>query len=371
MKIRYVIMAVAAMLVCSTMSAELAPEAKKQQLGSEATPVSKTGSQSSRTATVVVSREVIPVGKPSDQKDKKKKDKKDKKNNKENKNLTAQSSEKSAPKKEEKKDKKHKKNKEHKPTVNLKELAANVKGQWTLVSIGKNGVTDDIDIPYIIFEPDKDNAGRALPTGMAYVSNGHKIINARYTLSENAVTFTGPVASQDVTKTVKYERDMNKVLDPRKSENKVKMTLTHKLNEFDLSFNDNSNRPMLSFVRHDIGFMDGKWQVNELYGENVHDVQANLCIDVAQQRIHGNTGCNYFNGDLAVTPYEPSSIDFSGMVVDSHGGKKVRQERLMLVALEEANSYLKLSDTSIALINSHGKQVMKLNLIERTPRRRR
>ena len=59
------------------------------------------------------------------------------------------------------------------------------------------------------------------------------------------------------------------------------------------------------------------------------------------------------------------------MVVDSHGGKKVRQERLMLVALEEANSYLKLSDTSIALINSHGKQVMKLNLIERTPRRRR
>ena len=75
MKIRYVIMAVAAMLVCSTMSAELAPEAKKQQLGSEATPVSKTGSQSSRTATVVVSREVIPVGKPSDQKDKKKKDK--------------------------------------------------------------------------------------------------------------------------------------------------------------------------------------------------------------------------------------------------------------------------------------------------------
>ena len=355
MKIRYVIMAVAAMLVCSTMSAELAPEAKKQQLGSEATPVSKTGSQSSRTATVVVSREVIPVGKPSDQKDKKKKDKKDKKNNKENKNLTAQSSEKSAPKKEEKKDKKHKKNKEHKPTVNLKELAANVKGQWTLVSIGKNGVTDDIDIPYIIFEPDKDNAGRALPTGMAYVSNGHKIINARYTLSENAVTFTGPVASQDVTK----------------SENKVKMTLTHKLNEFDLSFNDNSNRPMLSFVRHDIGFMDGKWQVNELYGENVHDVQANLCIDVAQQRIHGNTGCNYFNGDLAVTPYEPSSIDFSGMVVDSHGGKKVRQERLMLVALEEANSYLKLSDTSIALINSHGKQVMKLNLIERTPRRRR
>lgn len=349
MKIKHLILAVTAALMAGTAGAESLPGARNQSLGSEATPVSKVNARTVQGKTVVVSREVVPVGSKND--GKAEKQDKDKHAN--------------------KKDSKNKKGRNQKPSVNISQLARNLSGKWTLVSIGKNGITDDVDIPYIIFEPDRDAAGHLLPRGKVYASNGHKIINAGYAITDNAVTFTSPVASQDLTKTVKYERDMNKVIDPKKTEQKVKMTVTPKLNEFDLSFNDNSNRPMLTFVRHDIKFMDGKWQVNELYGEAVSDKEANVCIDVEQQRIHGNTGCNYFNGDITVVPYEPSSIGFSGMVVDSYGGRKARQERLMLVALEEANSYLKLSDTSIALIDTRGRQVMKLNLVARSPRSRR
>ena len=234
-----------------------------------------------------------------------------------------------------------------------------VKGDWAIETVyGKDAVGEKA--PYLKFVSEEHRV---------YGNNGCNVLNATYTYNPKDSTISfGEMATTMIlcSKEGLTDYEINTALGAVKY-----YTWRIDNSDYYLYFYNEAHREVMRLMHQNFDFLNGTWQVTRIEDQAVNVPDMKFVIDVDEGKLHGNTGCNYFNGDLAVTPYEPSSIDFSGMVVDSHGGKKVRQERLMLVALEEANSYLKLSDTSIALINSHGKQVMKLNLIERTPRRRR
>jgi len=83
-------------------------------------------------------------------------------------------------------------------------------------------------------------------------------------------------------------------------------------------------------------------------------------LDIAELKIHGNTGCNYFNGEIYIYPNKANAIDFSKMGVTRMACPKTAQETAMLVALEQTQTVVKSDKGHAILLDSTGKEVMKL-----------
>jgi heat shock protein HslJ len=135
-------------------------------------------------------------------------------------------------------------------------------------------------------------------------------------------------------------------------------------NQTILTLTDTESHSTLTLCRHNMQFLNGQWQVTDINGKGVNDEEANIFFDVNELKIHGNTGCNFFNGSILIDPAVSNSINFSGMQVTRMSCPKLDQERLMLVALEETATAVKNSDGTISLRNSAGKTVLKLKKVE-------
>ena len=89
-------------------------------------------------------------------------------------------------------------------------------------------------------------------------------------------------------------------------------------------------------------------------------VPCNIFFDVAEGKVHGNTGCNYFNGKLYISPDRSNALELSNMGVTRMACPKTAQETSMLVALEETASAIRGNGNQVILLDKNGKQVMTL-----------
>ncbi len=82
----------------------------------------------------------------------------------------------------------------------------------------------------------------------------------------------------------------------------------------------------MTLRRHNMEFLNGNWRVTAIDGQPIDDEEANVFIDIAELKIHGNTGCNYFNGAIYIDPARTNAIDFSDMGVTRMACHKAEQE---------------------------------------------
>lgn len=64
-----------------------------------------------------------------------------------------------------------------------------------------------------------------------------------------------------------------------------------------------------SEVKTDVKALDGKWKVVEVKGEKVtEEGQPLMEFNMAEKKLHGNTGCNLFNTTITLDPQDISSL---------------------------------------------------------------
>lgn len=228
------------------------------------------------------------------------------------------------------------------------EIAKAVAGEWAITAAGTMKISRDEDMPYICFVPDENRF---------YGSDGCNVLNGVYTVEGKTMTFRNVLATMRYCPGNDFEQKINAVVC---DDNVVTLTMTRHKDRMVLDLRDSAGHKVLTLTRHNMDFINGYWFVKTVYGKSVKDEEANIFIDVNEQKIHGNTGCNYFNGNIHIDAANPGNIGFSGMAVTHMACDKGDQERNMLLAFEDTASAKDAGDGTVKLYDHHGREVIVL-----------
>ena len=225
-------------------------------------------------------------------------------------------------------------------------------GEWRVTGVGKINITAEEDVPYVHFGPD----------GRFYASDGCNIINGNYVLrSDGSMGFSGVLSTMKYCPDVEYSALIASMFN---DEARPTVDCRRIGQDTYLYFKDKSGNTMMTLRRHNREFLNGNWRVTAIDGRAIDDEEANIFIDIAELKVHGNTGCNYFNGDLYIDPQRSNAIDFSDMGVTRMACPKGDQERQMLVALEETKTAIAGDrEDTVLLLDKAGKAVLTLKRI--------
>ncbi len=230
-------------------------------------------------------------------------------------------------------------------------IASQLNGEWRIVKVGDTKVSGDDDMPYINFEAS---------TGKFYSSNGCNILNGNYKVDTDKIAFSGVISTMKYCEWVKYDSAITAVLS---GESPVKVTITKLGSDYYLAFLNPSGKEMMTAVRDNMGFLNGNWQIVSVRGKAIDDEEATIFIDVPALKVHGNTGCNYFNGEVYINPDKSNAIDFSNMGLTRMACPKFEQEQAIMLALEETATALDRGDGNVILLDNAGKELMTLKSI--------
>lgn len=226
-------------------------------------------------------------------------------------------------------------------------------GQWQITGVGNTKIAEDENMPYFFFEPAK---------GRFYASDGCNIINGDYVLrSDGKLSFAHTATTMKLCPDIPYADAIAACI----NDNSTYTAETQHLgNETYINLKNNEGKTALTLRRHNMEFLNGNWQVTSISGKPVTNEECNIFIDIAELKVHGNTGCNYFNGTLYIDPTRTNAIDFSNMGVTRMACPDSAQETAMLVALEEAATAIEgKKENSVLILDRKGRQLMTLKRI--------
>lgn len=236
-----------------------------------------------------------------------------------------------------------------KGTPNQPTVEELVGGKWTISSVQSVTIDAEDDAPYVQFDTN----------GRFYGSNGCNILNGNYLLrSDGVMVFSQVLSSMNLCPDNNYGYLINAVLS---DESRPVVECQRIGQDTYLSFLDDKGKTIMTLRRNNMEFLNGNWQVTSIDGNAIDDPEANIFFDVAELKVHGNTGCNYFNGDIYFDPQRSNAFDLSNMVLTRMACPKTSQETAMMVALEDASTAIAGTDeNTVLLINSAGMQLMTL-----------
>ena len=219
-------------------------------------------------------------------------------------------------------------------------------GEWTIVGVGKTSITDREEMPYITFDD-----------GKIYASNGCNVLNGGYALSNGRLSFSKMASTMRYCPDVPFEHDINVVIADGTS---YPVRIERVGHESYLYLLDGAGRKLMTARRHNMGFLNGQWLVTSIDGNPVDDEECNIFFDIAEGKVHGNTGCNYFNGNIYINSDRSNALELSNMGVTRMACPKTAQETAMLVALEQTASAIQGSDRQVMLLDKNGKKLITL-----------
>ena len=224
-----------------------------------------------------------------------------------------------------------------------------VGGKWTIASVQSVTVEAEDDAPYMQFDTN----------GRFYGSNGCNILNGNYVLrSDGVMVFSQVLTSMNLCADDQYGYLINGVIN---DEVRPIVECQRIGQDTYLTLMDDKGKTLMTLRRNNMEFLNGNWQVTSIDGTAIDDPEANVFFDVAELRVHGNTGCNYFNGDIYFDPQRSNAFDLSNMILTRMACPKSAQETAMMAALEDASTAIAGTDANtVLLINAAGKQLMTL-----------
>lgn len=230
-----------------------------------------------------------------------------------------------------------------------KASSRNLDGQWLIIQVGATAVDRDEDMPYIIF----DRSGRF------YGNNGCNTINGSWRLSDkDTFTFGDVISTMRYCPDVDFQHAINVVL----SDTTVQARFSDIGTESFIDILSYGGKTAMRLRRANIDFLNGHWAVEAINGSTVSEL-ADIFFDVAERKLHGNTGCNYFNGDIYLDHRRPNAVDFSNMAVTRMACPNTTQETAMLVALEQTTTAISGGRDRVMLLDDDGRELMTLRRI--------
>ncbi len=245
-------------------------------------------------------------------------------------------------------------NREHSDINRTKNLTVEqlTNGQWTISAIGSRTVVAEDNAPYIVFASD----------GRFYAGDGCNVLNGDFVLrSDGKLIFNNVLSTMQFCPDVPYADMLAPIISDGASYN-----VDYRCIDGDtfLFLNDANGKSALKLRRHSLEFLNGNWQITRAEGKEINDEEANIFIDIAALKVHGNTGCNFFNGDLYLDPSRSDAIDFSNMGITRMACYKAEQNRAIMVALEQTVSAKTGKNDNIAIfLDGNGKEQMTLKRI--------
>lgn len=227
-----------------------------------------------------------------------------------------------------------------------------INGEWTIETVGTTHIVRDEDVPYIFFD---------VAESSFYASNGCNILNGVFTLADDRLTFLNILTTMKYCADTPFDAEINTVIADGRT---VVVRCDRVATEGLMVLEDEHGRQLMTLRRHTMEFLNGSWRVIEINGEKVDNDDMTVFIDLAELRIHGNTGCNFFNGNIRIEPGLTNGISFSSMGVTRRMCENADLERRMLVALEECTTAVSSGDNKAILTTNGGKSSLKLVRIE-------
>lgn len=232
-------------------------------------------------------------------------------------------------------------------------IADRIAGEWVIVSAGGKQIPSTDDMPYVTFEKS---------TGKFYASNGCNIVNGAYKVNAN-----GTLSFSNTLSTMKYCGDLGYdalITSALAGEEPVSVKIDKVGHESFCRFYNTKGTEIMSARKHNMDFLNGNWLITSVGGKTIEGDEANLFIDINELKVHGNTGCNFFNGQLFINPDKSNAIDFSNLGSTRMMCPNMEQESAILLALEETASAIQGSEGKVMLLNSAGKELMTITKTE-------
>lgn len=228
----------------------------------------------------------------------------------------------------------------------------NLNGEWLMVQVGSQTIDRDEEMPYAIFD-----AG-----GRLYAYDGCNTLNGSYSLSAaDEFKFSGMMSTRRYCPDEEIQHTIATVFT---EEYPVKAVFSEVGTESFVDLLGPSGKSVVRLRRANIDFLNGHWAVVAVNGASIsEDAPADVFFDIAERKIHGNTGCNYFNGEIYLDYRQPNAIDFSKMGVTRMACPNTAQETALLVALEETTTALSGGRDSAMLLAADGRELVELRRI--------
>lgn len=228
-------------------------------------------------------------------------------------------------------------------------LYGRLSGEWTIVKAGKTSVPFEEEMPYLIFNEKQWEF---------YASNGCNILNGTFVYTgEKNIRFESVLSTMKYCPDVPYEAEINTVLS---DDNTVTAKIEQSGRETYLNLLNADGQTVLRLRRHNLDFLNGQWNVRKIGNSDVSDAGVSIFFDVPELKVHGNSGCNYFNGALEIDPYRTSSISFKNMAVTMRACPNLDIETKFLVALEQVSQVKNSGSNQVYLVDRQGHTVLTL-----------
>lgn len=226
-------------------------------------------------------------------------------------------------------------------------------GRWLIAGVDAEQVVAEDDAPYIDFERG---------TGRFYASDGCNILNGDYLLrTDGRLVFSNVLATMKYCPGNPYDALINKYI----NDSAVLYVDTRRIGQDTyLYLRDRADKVVMTLRRHNMEFLNGNWQVTAIGTQTLDDPECTVFFDIAEGKVHGNTGCNFFNGDIYIDPNRSNALDLSNMGSTRMACYKGDQEQRLLVALEStASAIAENGGDSVLLLDAAGRPVVTLRSI--------
>lgn len=229
-------------------------------------------------------------------------------------------------------------------------LYGQLSGEWTIVKVGKTQVPFEEEMPYVIFNEKQ---------WVFYAFNGCNVLNGSFLYNgEWDIKFNAVASTMKYCPEVTYDSEINAVFSDGSI---VEAKLEQSGRETYLSLLNAEGRTLMRLRRHNLDFLNGQWRVKRINDKEVADEEGvNIFFDIPEAKVHGNTGCNYFNGKIEIDPNRPSSIALKNMAVTMRACPNLETETKFLVALEEVTQMKNSGDDKVLLLDRNGRTILTL-----------
>lgn len=226
-------------------------------------------------------------------------------------------------------------------------------GRWLIAAVDAHTIVAEDDAPYIDFEQG---------SGRFYGSDGCNILNGDYLLrSDGSMVFSHVLSTMKYCPDEEYSALIGRYIN---DESRLYVDTKRIGQDTYLYLRSADDKVVMTLRRHNMEFLNGNWQVTSIDGRPIDDEECNIFFDIPELKVHGNTGCNFFNGTIYIDPNRSNALDLSNMATTRMACNKGDQEMRMMVALESTSTAIAGNqDNTVLLLNAAGKEMMTLKRI--------
>lgn len=232
------------------------------------------------------------------------------------------------------------------PADKTSELA----GEWSIIEVNGEQVTvNGEDHPKLTLTASDSDA--SIVNIIAF--NGCNYLNGAWNVKGNSLVKAGEfISTLKACPDAPYEYAVNNALNDADS---YQMT-----DQTNITIKSSTGREIMKLRKRNLAFLNGAWRVTAIEGQPI-SARIMMVIDIDENRVHGNAGCNMLNGEIVVNLDKGNGLEFKNLATSRMTCPDIATEQAFLLALENVDTADKgASDNEALLKNTSGQVIITL-----------